>query len=305
MNRVFLTGSTGFLGKHLTRSLCNAGYEITVLSRSPNRFRNKDEGKVKTIFLPNAKLNDLDIALSKGYDVVCHLAAFVPDDHSDPSLARACIETNVMLPLNLLQASVRNNVKRYVYFSAGNAYAPDLDRPAKETDSIYPSNVSPFYLGSKMLAEIFTEHYRRKHSLETISLRISSPYGCGMPSKSAIIRFIQNTIDGLPIELYDGGQYKTDLVFVEDVIDVTMAAIKSGSPGIYNIGSGVATSLLYLARVISEVFEREVPIEFVSSKAGRERGFCVLDIEKARSVWGWQPRSLRDGLQAMRKKMKC
>lgn len=304
MKRVFLTGSTGFLGKYLTRSLCDAGYEITALSRSPNHFLQEDEGKVKTIFLPDANLNDLDMVLKKGFDVICHLAAFVPNNHLDPSYAELCLKSNVMLSLNLLQASVRNNVKRYIYFSAGNAYSPDLGRLAKETDSVYPSNVSPFYLGSKMLAELFTEHYRQKYSLEAISLRISSPYGCGMPSKSVVMRFIQNTIDGLPIQLHDGGQYQTDLVFVEDVIDATMAAIESGSPGIYNIGSGVATSLIDLACVILEVFEGKVPIEFVSTKAGENKGFCALDIKKARSVWGWQARSLKDGLLAMRDEMK-
>lgn len=305
MKRIFLTGSTGFLGKYLTRSLCDAGYEITVLSRSPNHFLQEDEGKVKTIFLPDANLNDLDMVFKKGFDVVCHLAAFKPSNHLDPSYAELCLKSNVMLSLNLLQASVRNNVKRYVYFSAGNAYAPDLDRSAKEADPVYPSNVSPFYLGSKILAEIFAEHYRQEYSLEAISLRISSPYGCGMPSKSAVMRFIQSTIDGLPIQLHNGGQYQTDLVFVEDVIVATMAAIESGSPGVYNIGSGVASSLLDLARVISEVFEREVPIEFISTKAGGNRGFRSLDIKKARSVWGWQPRSLKDGLRAMREEMKC
>ena len=305
MTQVFLTGSTGFIGRHLTKSLCDAGYEVTVLGRSTDPFFREFEGQLKTIILHNAKLKDLDIALKGDFDVVCHLAANMPDNHLDPSYAESCLESNVMLSLNLLQASVRNNVKRFVYFSAGNAYLQDdLKRPAIETDPIYPSKISPFYLGSKILAEIFVEHFRHRYSLETISLRVSSPYGIGMPSKSVVMKFIQRTIEGLPIQLHNGGQYQTDLVFVGDVVDVTMAAIESGSPGIYNIGSGVATSLLDLTNAISEVFEKKVPIEMVSEKSEHREGFRPLAIKKARTVWQWHPRSLKDGLRAMRAEMR-
>ncbi len=301
MTRIFLTGSTGFIGRHLTKSLCDAGYEITVLCRSPNPFLQEFEGRLKAIVLPNAKLKDLDIALKGNFDVVCHLAANVPNNHLDPSYAELCLESNVMLSLNLLQASVRNKVRRFIYFSTGNFYSNDnLNRPAVETDPVYPSGFSPFYFGSKILAEIFVEHFRQMYSLETISLRISSAYGIGMPSKSVVMKFIKRTIEGLPIQLHDGGQYQTDLVFVGDVVDVTIAAIESGLPGIYNIGSGVATSLLDLARVILEVFEKKVPIEMVSKKSGHKEGFRPLDIKKARTAWQWHPRSLKEGLHAMR-----
>jgi UDP-glucose 4-epimerase len=302
--RVFLTGSSGFIGSHLTKALCKAGYEVTVLCRSAKTVSQGFEHELKTLVLPEAGLRDLDIAFKKGFDVVCHLAAFSPDDHSDPSYARSCLETNVMLSLNLLQASVRNDVKRFVYFSAGNAYSQDnLETPAKESDLIYPSRISPFYLGSKLLAEILVEHYRHRSSLETVSLRISSPYGIGMPPKSVVMKFIQRTTEGLPVELHGDGQYKTDLVFVGDVVDAALAAMHKGPPGIYNIGSGVSTSLLDLVHTIAEVFERRVPIETVSTKSERRIGFRPLDIGKARAVWQWHPRSLQDGLRAMRAEM--
>lgn len=303
MTRVFITGASGFLGRHLARALCAADYEVVALVRSLSPSLGDLAGKLKTIVLSNPNLQELSDALGDGFDVVCHLAAFLPKNHLDPSYARLCLESNVVLSLNLLQASLYNGVKRFVYFSAGNAYSHDSDRPARETDPIYPSRISPFYLGSKMLAEVFVEHYRQQYSLDTVSLRISSPYGTGMPVKSVIINFIHKALKGLPLQVYGDGQYKTDLVYVGDVVDVAMAAIHGGLPGVYNVGSGVATSILELAHIVSEVFERNVPIQFIPAKSDCRGGFRPLDIGKARNMWNWDPRSLKDGLRAMRAEM--
>ena len=303
MTRVFITGASGFLGRHLARALCSAGYDVVALVRSPSPSLGDLTGELKTIVLPNPNLRELSNALGDGFDVVCHLAAFLPKNHLDPSFARLCLESNVVLTLNLLQASLCNGVERFLYFSAGNAYSHDSDRPARETDPVYPSRISPFYLGSKMLAEIFVEHYRQQYSLDTVSLRISSPYGIGMPAKSVIMSFIHRTLEGLPLQVYGDGRHKTDLVYVGDVIDVSMAAIHGGLPGVYNVGSGVATSILELADVVSEVFERNAPIQFIPAKPGWRGGFRPLGIGKARNMWNWNPRSLKDGLRAMRAAM--
>ena len=303
MTRVLITGATGFLGRHLTRALCATDYEVVAIIRSASPGLQELEGKLKTIILPEPSLQEITSTLKDSFDVVCHLAAFIPETHLDPANARLCIETNVMLTLHLLQASLENGVKRFVYFSAGNTYLQDLDNPAKETEALYPSRISPFYLGSKMLAEIFVEHYKQQYSLDAISLRMSSPYGIGMPAKSAVMNFIHRTLQGLPLQVQGGGRHKTDFVFVRDVIDVTMHALHSGPPGVYNVGSGVAKSILELAQAVSEVFERKVPIEIVPTSSAVKGGFRPLDIEKARTTWKWSPRSLQDGLRVMRIEM--
>lgn len=300
MGRVFITGATGFLGSHFVKALYSAGYDIVALIRSPSNELRKFEDKLKTIILPDVRYQDFAQVLKDGFDFVCHLAAFIPDNHLDASFARLCFESNVMLTLNLLQASLRNGIKRFLYFSAGNAYSQDLETPAREHDQIYPSQISPFYLGSKILAEIYVEHFRHQYSLDAISLRISSPYGIGMLSKSAVMAFIRRTLEGLPLKVQSGGQYKADFVFVKDVVDVAAASLNSGTPGIYNIGSGVSTSILELAHTVSEVFERDIPIDVIFENSKPNIGFGPLDIQKAKTTWNWYPRPLKDGLRAMR-----
>jgi len=300
MKKIFLTGATGFIGRYLVNALYEKGYKVTVLVRSSNNHFKEFGKELNTVILPDPTLNDLKMLLKKGFDAVCHLAAFIPANHLDPAFARKCIETNSMLTLQLLQASLENGIDRFLYFSAGNFYyVNDSFEPAGEMDLIYPSRSSPYYLGSKMLGEIFVEHFRQNYGVNTISLRISSPYGLGMPKKSAVINLIENTMKGLSVKLYDGEIYKTDFVHVEDVVRAALSAIEGGSPGIYNIGSGKATSLVELARTIGKVFRTVVPIDIVDTGSEYRKGFRHLDIQKAKMAWNWYPRSLEEGLKLM------
>ena len=304
MKKIFLTGATGFIGRYLVKALCEKGYKVTALVRSSNNHFKEFEKELNTVILPEPTLNDFKMLLKKGFDVVCHLAAFIPANHLDPAFARECMETNSMLTLQLLQASLENEIDRFLYFSTGNIYyVNDSIEPAGEMDLVYPSRFSPYYLGSKMLGEIFVEHFRQSYGVNTISLRISSPYGLGMPKKSVVIRLIENTMKGLPVKLYDGLTYKTDFVFVEDVVEAAVSALGSGPPGIYNIGSGTTTSLMELAHSIGKVFEKKVPIEIINTGTEQRIGFRHLDIQKAKAVWNWNPRSLEEGLKLIREQM--
>lgn len=305
MKKILLTGATGFIGRHFLKALYEKGYKVTVLVRSSNNHFKEFGKELNTVILPDPILNDFKMLLNKRFDAVCHLAAFTPANHLDPAFAKECIETNSMLTLQLLQASLENGIDRFLYFSAGNIYyVNDSIEPAGEMDLIYPSRFSPYYLGSKMLGEIFVDHFRQNHGINTISLRISSPYGLGMPKQSAVIKLIERTMKGLPVKLYDGKIYKTDFVYVGDVVGAALSAIEGGSPGIYNIGSGEATSLVELARTIGKVFGKSVPIEIVDTGTEYHRkGFRHLDIKKARTAWNWYPRSLEEGLKLMFEQM--
>jgi len=257
-----------------------------------------------------ARTVSLDEASSRGWtailtenqiDAVYHLAAFIPTDHSDPDLAQRCLQVNALLTLDLLRASVEAGIGRFIYFSAGNAYAPGLHRPAKETDPLYPASRSPFYLGSKVLGELFVEHFRCRYGLSTISLRISSPYGVGMSSNSIVARFVSLAEQGLPLEVKGGGRYKADLVYVEDVVILATSVFATGAPGVYNVGSGVATSSLELAQTVAKVFsDQHIEIIVHPANSNMDLGFCALDISRAQAMWGYSPRTLEDGLRAFR-----
>ena len=159
MPTVFLTGASGFLGKHMLRSAISADWNVLALVHSHPLSPGQSHAAVRTVSVHEASSRGWAAILTENQiDAVYHLAAFIPADHSDPAVAEQCLQVNALLTLDLLRASIEVGIGKFIYFSAGNAYAPSLDRPAKETDPVYPVSRSPFYLGSKMLGELFVEH---------------------------------------------------------------------------------------------------------------------------------------------------
>jgi UDP-glucose 4-epimerase len=302
MTRVLVTGAAGFLGKYLVRALQGLEYDVVALVRTLPPVSDRAIQASAYFALSNPGLDDL-VRVLEGVEVVYHLAALRPTTQVDS--IRECFESNVLLSLNLLQACLSHGVKRFVYFSAGNAYSSSSNAPAVEEDAIYPTQAAPFYLGSKILAEIMVEHYRRNFGLATVSLRISSPYGIGMQANSAVMNFIRQVQLGQSLQVHDGGQYQTDFVFVQDVIDLAVMAGRTGPAGIYNVGSGVATSMDELAYLISDVFRRKLPIDILPLTTNANKGFRPLNIEKAKRTWPWTPRSLRAGLEIMKSEIEA
>lgn len=302
MARIFLTGATGFIGRRLATVLRARGHSVTALVRSPGGLQRAKEHGLEPVLLERPDADSLERSLAGGYDAVFHLAAFIPPDQRDPSHAVRCLETNALLTLELLRASAKAGVGRFVYFMTGNAYAPASDEPAAEIEPLQPAAEAVFYLGSKILGEVYVEHFRECRQLHTISLRLSSVYGPGMPATSVVMRFVENALAGRPLQVLKP-PHRADMVFVDDVVEAGLSALVGGPPGIYNVGSGTATTVAELARLVLEVFKRDAPIEMSPQGSELHQGFRPLDISKIQSAWGWRPRSLQAGLESLRSEM--
>lgn len=279
--RVLVTGSRGFLGKHLVERLAREGHQAVAFLREEVRSAEA--------------LRDL---LKSGFDGVCHLGAFIPKNHADPACARDCLEGNALFTLDLLAAcAAAPEPPRFVYYSAGNAYPVNAAAPALETESLDPSRHATYYLGSKVLGENWVEHFRIARQLRSFSLRITTPYGRGMPDGSVVARFVSQARAGTPLEVRDP-TYQVDLVYVDDVVAATLAALRSDAPGIYNVASGASTSLLTLAQTVVANLESASRIDAAPPLEGL-RGFRPVSIDKARSRWEFCPRSLNEGVRSL------
>ena len=290
-----ITGANGFIGRHLTKAALARGWSVRALSRNTDWLRSLPPNDNLTIHQCDLTSSQ-DPQILAGVDVVCHLAAYVPPDHDDPSYAQGCFLNNALGTQNLLEAARQADRIHFIYYSGGNSYV-HKDRMVHESDPLFPSRQAVYYLASKLVGDMFCEHYRLVHNQQTTTLRLSSVYGPGQAT-GVIPKFVQRLSAGLPIQIHDRGRYTVDLVFVEDVIQATWQVIEHSASGIYNIGSGQSHSILEVAQIIAE-FTCASPdlLQVQPHNVAMPSGFSGLDVTKARTELGYDPTPLRAGLK--------
>jgi UDP-glucose 4-epimerase len=302
--RVLVTGAAGFLGRHLLAELPGGGCEVIALVHR-NRLPESLRAQVLCVLEGDVRDSAIWSDVVSQVDAVCHFAAYIPPDYEDPSHAEACFQVNSLATLEMARLALNSRKCRFIYASAGNAYAY-ANRAAAEESSLYPADRATYYLTSKIAGELYIEHLRRLAGLESFCFRISTPYGFGMAEKSVVAHFMRRAAAGLPLEVLHGGVSTYDFVHAEDVARLVAAALRGGEPGVYNVGSGAAHSLVELARAVADTYPgRGISIEVKPAGSLVPASFAPLSIDKATRMWGYHPMSLREGLARYRNRMEA
>jgi UDP-glucose 4-epimerase len=292
MKILALTGASGFIGKRLAIACLGAGWSVRALVRNPARAP-KIGGLVPIAWDATSQLPD---SLLQGASAVCHLAAHIPQDMTDPISARTCMDVNAQGTLNLLIAAERAGISRFVNFSSANAYAPS-DRPVHEDWPLFPSQRAPYYLASKVAAEIFVDYWRVARGMATVTLRLASVYGEGMKESGVLSLFESRLRRGQEIVLRQGGLYGADFVFVDDVVDAAMSVLGCDISGPVNIGSGRRQTICDCAAILIDLLGADPGlVRLEPPGANPDMGFAALDIGRARKVLNFDPISLSEGL---------
>lgn len=291
MSRIGLTGATGFVGGKVLASLRAAGYEVRALVRGGAKIDGVD-CREWDLAAPGGG----DDAALAGLDALIHAGAYLPPNYADPAYARRCLEVNALGTLELLERAVGLGLRKVVFFSLGNGYRSTL-APAVETDALYPSERAPYYLASKLCGEIFADHYTRTDRAAVAILRPAAIYGAGM-ARGTVSNFATALHEGRRVVVHDGGRYSVDLVHVDDVVDATLAALQRPVTGAFNLGSGVASTMLQVALALADCLGRSRDlIEVLPPGEAAPANFAPLSIERARAELGYAPRSLAEGLR--------
>ena len=291
---VLVTGISGFLGGHVATRLVAEGYEVVGLSHSqppaPDRA-----ALCSQVFVGD--LRDREVVDQAVGEVigVCHLAAYVPADHSDPAEASECMEVNALATLELARSAIRHGVQRFVFASAGNAYVP-AGKPVDEGHQVWPVGHGAWYLTSKLAAELYIERLGRTTALSPVILRISSPYGPGA-TRGVVADFIARARRGEQLEVFDGGLGRADFVHARDVAFCVAAGLATGGSGTYNVGSGRATTIRELAYEVAAASGATIAPRVLPATTGSRPNFVPLNVAKAAEAWGFAPMSVAAGLR--------
>jgi len=294
--RLLIAGADGFIGQNMIPAALECGWTVTSLAHDAQKLAHIDSPHLTVVEWCIDNLAPVKDFLPE-VDAVAHLAAFIPPDFRDPTYAELCFQINALGAQAMLQAALEAHVPRFIYYSSGNAYAPQ-NRLAKEDDPLYPARRAPYYLASKIAGEIFNEHYRLAHCLPTTTLRLSAVYGPGMRDNEVLPIFVRRAQSGQLLEINDGGRHRVDFVSVQDVIQATFKVIEAGADGIFNVGSGRQTSVLELAQVVVRVCGADPDLLHVHPPVGNyQAAFSGLDIVKAQTILDYHPLSLEDGVR--------
>ncbi|ODS37688.1 MAG: UDP-glucose 4-epimerase [Candidatus Altiarchaeales archaeon WOR_SM1_86-2] len=291
-----VTGGAGFIGGNLVERLVRDGYGVRVIDDlSTGKIENL-EG-VEGIDFIEGDIRNFDYDILDDVEVVFHQAAQI-DVRKSVDDPKYDLDVNVGGTINLLEGVLKSGVKKIVYASSGGAcYGDPKCLPADETHPTDP--ISP-YGASKLSAEKYIRIYSENYGLSYAILRYGNVYGPKQDplGEAGVIAIFLNRIlnDRKPV-IYGDGHQTRDYVHVADVVESNLlAANKDTRHKIFNVGTGIETSVNRLVEIISDVLGKKVVPEHTKERKGEVRRIC-LDISLARKELGFEPEmNLREGI---------
>ena len=296
-----VTGATGFIGSNLCNKLLKQGFKVTGLSRtkksseSASYLRDFDPKRFQTI--------NCDIVDNKGLveifeklepvDCIFHLAGQTYQKNSTDS--RSYFQNNFIGTLNMLECCRIYNIKKFVFSSSVAVYGLSVGQSSPKylpVDEKHFVNPYDFYDLSKYHAEELCKFYYKRFGIACIVLRYSRVYGPTM-MKGFIFQAIRKALSNEPLEVF--GDVSTDFVFIDDVVKANIATFEKTIPEfeIFNIGSGQEITLYWICSKIIELTHSSSQLKF---HANNTKSKFSLDISKAKTILGYEPVRLEQGL---------
>ncbi len=294
---ILVTGGAGFIGSHVVDVLVKQKHRVTVLddiSSGNKAFLNSSARFVRgKIEAPST------VALVKQLkpDAIYHFAAQKDARLSvtDPVLDA---RINVLGLLQLIKGTMGRKLKRFVLASTGGAiYGGATTIPTPET---YPAHPLSPYGVSKLASEHYLNAYREVGGLPFVALRFANVYGPRQNPKSeagVIAIFARALLCGERPTIFGDGRQTRDYVYIDDVVSACVAALTTKHLGIYNIGTGVETSLQDVYNKLQELIGTSLSPKRGPAQRGEERRSAIA-IEKAAEFLNWEPEIiLEEGLK--------
>jgi UDP-glucose 4-epimerase len=316
-SRLLVVGGAGFVGSNLVRLLLAADAErVLVVDNllSSERENLPDDPRVELVEDSIAD-DDVLASLEDEFDVVYHLATY----HGNQSSIANPLEDheNNLLPTLKLYERLKGfrRLRKVVYSASGCTLAPhevyEGAEPVSE-DGPVPLDLDSPYQISKVVGEFYSVYYERQHGLPTVRARFQNVYGPGevlgagrwrgTPAtvwRNVTPTFVYRALKGLPLQLDNGGVASRDFVYVEDVARGLVACAERGTPGdVYNLASGVETTIRRLAELIIELSESSSQLEIAPRRPWDHSILRFGSPQKARQELGFDAQTpLEDGLR--------
>ena len=276
--KIAVTGSSGFIGKHLLKHLSRSSHEVIEIDLTLG--------------------NDISVWESvcgiKEFDVLIHLAAksYVPEAFNNPA---DFYRTNVLGTINALELCRLHNAR--MIFTSSYMYGTPEYLPIDEEHPVKAFNP---YAQSKLMGENLCKAYFRDSGVPSCIFRPFNIYGPGQAGHFLIPLIINQAKTGR-IRLKDP-RPKRDFIYVDDVVVAFVKAVEMKFETIetFNLGSGVSTSIGEVIDIVKEVYRQDILTEFTYEQRKNEVLDTVAKILKAERKLHWKPKvNLRNGIRQL------
>jgi len=291
--KVLLLGGAGFIGSHLSDALVTAGHEVTVLHQPRTSLENLSK-VLKSIKLIEGDFCNSDLVSKAvhGMDIIVHLIG--------PTLPRNSfinptndIKNNIFPSLSLFEFCARAVVKKIIFISSGGTiYGLPQHVPINEDHPLNP--ITPYGI-SKLTIEKYLGLYYHHYGLDYTVLRLANPFGerqSPLGGQGVIAAWMRKVLQKEPIEIWGNGSTIRDYIYIQDVVKaIELSMFTQTDIKIFNVGSGIGTSLLKLHQFLEVQVGRTIPIDFKNS-ASADVPINFLDYSLIKHVLGWSPQVL-------------
>jgi UDP-glucose 4-epimerase len=302
--RVLITGGAGLVGSHLADALVRDGVpEIVVLDNfSRGRRENLDaamtSGRVRIVEGDVANPAHVASAMD-GVSLVFHQAGIrITQCADEPRLAMAVLVDGTF---NVLEAAVRAGVRKVIAASSASVYGGAEVFPTDETHHPYDNRT--LYGAAKLFNEGLLRSFYDTHGLDYVALRYFNVYGprmdvCGAYTE-VLIRWMDAIAAGRPPLIFGDGAQTMDFVYVDDITRANLlAAASPATDEVFNVGSGVETSLKRLAEMLLSVMDSPLRPEHAAARKINPVARRLASVDRARRQLGFTAQvPLEEGLR--------
>ena len=304
MRTLLITGGAGFIGSNYVHHVLRVHpeYRVVVFDKltyagNPDNLRDVADDPRYTFV--QGDICDADrvreTIRAHGVDAIVNFAA---ETHVDRSLSEpgAFIMTDVYGTHVLLEAAREFAIERYHQVSTDEVYGQVLEGSSVETD---PLDTRSPYSASKAGGDLMVLAYHTSFGVPATITRGSNNIGPYQYPEKVVPVFVTNAIDDLPLPIYGDGLQMRDYQYVEDHCEGIDVVLHRGAPGeIYNLGTGVETRNIDMARRILELLNKpESLLQYITDRPGHDRRYSLC-VDKVRAL-GWASRHTFD--QALEK----
>jgi UDP-glucose 4-epimerase len=296
--KLVIFGGGGFIGSAIADRLLRDGHRLRIFERprvEPYRMFSAGES-VEWVTGDLLSQHEAAEAID-GADAVVHLvSSTLPKSSNDDPIYD--VQSNLVATLQMLNVMVEKRVSRMIFISSGGTvYGTPQYLPIDER---HPTDPHVSYGITKLAIEKYLLMYERMHGIKSTILRVANPFGERQrieTAQGAVGVFLHRALSGLPIDIWGDGSVTRDYIYISDVAEAFAKALTyTGEKNVFNISSGVGTSLNELVSLIETVTGVGVQTRYLPARPF-DVPVSVLCNRLAQDELGWSPsRGLQEGV---------